>query len=187
MQAWQRTFGSRDAVASLGGDRLHLMYQPANAAAIMAAVRFEKPNENDYPAVLDLAAAEIGGRLASLEAIRRVDRYTDASMWVIRRHGEISGFLAPLALTNAGRDAMCDGSFDAAYVASLGRRILYITERAVFELRDGMLTLTEVAPGIDVRAQVLAFCPPGVRVAEPLRTMDARIFDPAPMLTRERP
>ena len=38
-------------------------------------------------------------------------------MWVIRRHGEISGFLAPLALTNAGRDAMCDGSFDAANVA----------------------------------------------------------------------
>jgi len=76
-------------------------------------------------------------------------------------------------------------TFDAAYVASLGRRILYVTERAVFELRDGMLTLTEVAPGIDVREQVLAFCPPGVRVAEPLRTMDARIFDPAPMLTRK--
>jgi propionate CoA-transferase len=77
-------------------------------------------------------------------------------------------------------------TFPASYVAGLGRRILYVTERAVFELRDGALTLTEVAPGIDVRAQVLALCPPGVRVAEPLRTMDARIFDPAPMLVRER-
>jgi propionate CoA-transferase len=77
-------------------------------------------------------------------------------------------------------------TFDAAYVASLGRKILYVTERAVFELRDGALTLVEVAPGIDVREQVLAHCAPGVRVAEPLRTMDPRIFDPAPMLTRER-
>ncbi len=54
------------------------------------------------------------------------------------------------------------------------------------ELRGGVLTLVEVAPGIDVREQVLAHCAPGVRVAEPLRTMDPRIFDPAPMLTRER-
>jgi propionate CoA-transferase len=77
-------------------------------------------------------------------------------------------------------------TFDARYVASLGRRILYITERAVFEVRDGVLTLIEVAPGIDVREQVLAFCPSGVKVAEPLKTMDPRIFDPAPMLTRER-
>ncbi len=76
-------------------------------------------------------------------------------------------------------------TFNATYVSSLGRRILYVTERAVFELRDGALTLVEVAPGIDVREQVLALCPPGVRVAEPLRTMDARIFDEAPMLTRE--
>jgi acyl CoA:acetate/3-ketoacid CoA transferase len=37
-----------------------------------------------------------------------------------------------------------------------------------------------------VREQVLAHCAPGVRVAEPLRTMDPRIFDAAPMLTRER-
>ena len=117
MHALRRTFHSRDAVISLGGDRLHPMYQPSNAAAMMAAVKFEKPNDNDYSAVLDLAAAEIGGPLASLDEIRRVDRYTDASMWVIRRRGQISGFLAPLALTEAGRDAMCDGSFDAANVA----------------------------------------------------------------------
>lgn len=117
MQALKRPFGSRDIVGSLGGDRLHPMYRPANAVAMMAAVKFEKPNDDDYSAVLDLATAEIGGPLASLDEIRRVDRYTDASMWVIRRRGQISGFLAPLALTKVGRDAMCDGSFDAGHVA----------------------------------------------------------------------
>jgi propionate CoA-transferase len=76
-------------------------------------------------------------------------------------------------------------TFDARYVASLGRRIVYLTERAVFELRDGALTLIEVAPGIDPQRQVLSLCAPGVRVADPLATMDARIFDPAPMLSRD--
>jgi propionate CoA-transferase len=72
-------------------------------------------------------------------------------------------------------------TFDAAYVAGLGRRIRYVTERAVFEVRDGRLVLTEVAPGIDVREQVLAVCAPGVGVADDLRLMDPRIFDPRPM------
>jgi propionate CoA-transferase len=62
---------------------------------------------------------------------------------------------------------------------------VYLTERAVFELRDGALTLIEVAPGIDPQRQVLSLCAPGVRVADPLATMDARIFDPAPMLSRD--
>ena len=78
-------------------------------------------------------------------------------------------------------------TFDAGYVAGLGRRLLYITERAVFSLQDGALTLIEVAPGIDVQTQVLALCPPGVKVSETLKTMDARIFRAAPMLSQERP
>lgn len=92
-----------------------------------------------------------------------------------------------LEIVNEGRvrklvPAVSHLTFDASYVASLGRRILYLTERAVFEFRDGALTLVEVAPGVDVRDQVLALCAPGVRVAEPLATMDPRIFDAAPML-----
>ena len=78
-------------------------------------------------------------------------------------------------------------TFDADYVSSLGRRILYVTERAVFDVRAGHLTLTEVAPGIDVRTQVLALCPPGVRVADDLRPMDARIFRGQPMFSAAAP
>ena len=67
------------------------------------------------------------------------------------------------------------------WVPSLGRQITYITERAVFELRDGRLTLTEIAPGLDLQRDVLAVLGAPVVVADDLKNMDARIFTDAPM------
>ena len=72
-------------------------------------------------------------------------------------------------------------SFNGPYIASLGIPVLYITERAVFAIRDGLLTLIEIAPGIDLQRDVLARCDTPVAVAANLREMDPRLFDPAPM------
>lgn len=77
-------------------------------------------------------------------------------------------------------------SFHGPYVASLGRQITYITERAVFELRGGRLTLTEIAPGLDLQRDVLAVLGAPVLVADDLQTMDARIFTDAPMFPPTR-
>jgi propionate CoA-transferase len=67
-------------------------------------------------------------------------------------------------------------AFNGRLGSERGQRVLYITERAVFELSQNGLTLREVAPGIDVERDVLALLPAGVRVpAEPAR-MDAAIF-----------
>ena len=60
--------------------------------------------------------------------------------------------------------------------AVAGQRELVITERAVFELRDGQLTLIEYAPGIDLEADILARLPAGIAVADDLRLMDSRLF-----------
>jgi propionate CoA-transferase len=72
-------------------------------------------------------------------------------------------------------------SFNGAYAGRLGTKVLYLTERAVFELREGRLTLTEIAPGVDLERQVLALLAAPVPVAPDLKTMDARIFTDAPM------
>ncbi len=62
-----------------------------------------------------------------------------------------------------------------------GQRQMVVTERAVFERRDGRLVLTEHAPGIDLRAHVLDRLPDGVGVADDLKVMDARLFTPTAM------
>lgn len=77
-------------------------------------------------------------------------------------------------------------SFNGPYVASLGIPVLYITERAVFEMRPDAigaehLTLIEIAPGIDLQRDVLDQCATAVTVAPDLRTMDARLFHSGPL------
>jgi propionate CoA-transferase len=59
--------------------------------------------------------------------------------------------------------------------------VKYVTERVVFELREGKLTLVEIAPGIDLDREVLAQFAAPVPVAPKLKQMDARIFREAPM------
>ncbi|WP_454722174.1 MULTISPECIES: acyl CoA:acetate/3-ketoacid CoA transferase [Cupriavidus] len=77
-------------------------------------------------------------------------------------------------------------SFNGPYVASMGVPVLYITERAVFEMRPDAigaerLTLVEIAPGIDLQRDVLDQCATGIAVAPDLRLMDARLFRPGPL------
>lgn len=102
---------------SLGGERPHPQYIAGASEAMMAAVRLEHAvTEQDFADVHALATQELGPGLASLEEIKRVDGLTGASIWVIRRKGEITGFLAPLALTAEGVAALVDNTFDAAHI-----------------------------------------------------------------------
>ncbi|MDU8942843.1 acyl CoA:acetate/3-ketoacid CoA transferase [Ovoidimarina sediminis] len=77
-------------------------------------------------------------------------------------------------------DAVGQITFSGAEAQGQRKPVLYVTERAVFELRPEGVTLVEVAPGIDVERDVLArltFRPEIGEIAE----MDARIFRDAPM------
>ena len=74
-------------------------------------------------------------------------------------------------------DAVEQITFSGAYAAKKGQPVMYITERAVFELKEDGIYLTEVAPGIDVETQVLALMDfqPKMPEGGP-KLMDERIF-----------
>ncbi|MCI9480255.1 MAG: acyl CoA:acetate/3-ketoacid CoA transferase [Lachnospiraceae bacterium] len=64
-------------------------------------------------------------------------------------------------------------SYNGEIARKKGQRMHYVTERAVFELRPEGLTLTEIAPGIDLRTQVL-----DLMEFEPLVSPDLRLMNP---------
>lgn len=68
-------------------------------------------------------------------------------------------------------------TFSGEQSAKIGQQVVYVTERAVLELRDGVMTLVEVAPGIDIQTQILDqmdFIP---EIAEDLKDMDSGLFN----------
>jgi propionate CoA-transferase len=61
------------------------------------------------------------------------------------------------------------------------QNVAYVTERCVIRLMPEGLTVTEIAPGIDLKRDVLAQSETPLRVSPDLREMDPRIFRPEPM------
>ena len=72
-------------------------------------------------------------------------------------------------------------TFNGRRAVERGQQVRYITDRAVFELGREGLVLIEVAPGIDLRRDVLEQIGFDVRVSPTLKTMDARLYREAPM------
>jgi propionate CoA-transferase len=76
-------------------------------------------------------------------------------------------------------------TFSGRYAAKSGRRILYITERCVFALCDKGLALVEIAPGVDLKKDILDRMDFEPVIPQPPRIMDARIFRSEPMELKE--
>ena len=71
-------------------------------------------------------------------------------------------------------------TFSGEYAVEKGQPVLYITERAVFELTPEGVELKEIAPGIDLQKDVLDqmdFAP----IVRDVKPMDSRIFQAGPM------
>lgn len=75
---------------------------------------------------------------------------------LIKKEGEISKFV----------DDVSSISFSAKRAKANGQRVIYITERCVFELVEKGLKLIEVYPGIDIEKDVLKKLPFKVEVDE---------------------
>jgi propionate CoA-transferase len=67
-------------------------------------------------------------------------------------------------------------AFSGKYAWSVGQKAVYVTERAVFELTEDGLMLTEIAPGIDLEKDILAHMAFTPKISPELRLMPAGIF-----------
>lgn len=68
-----------------------------------------------------------------------------------------------------------------------GQRVIVITERCVFEARAEGLVLTEIAPGIDIDADIRPFVDFELKVAENVVLMPHALYRPEPMRLKLQP
>ena len=69
-------------------------------------------------------------------------------------------------------------SFSGRRAVAQGQDITYVTERCVLKLTEKGIVVTEIAPGVDLKRDVLAQAEFPLLVADDLRVMDAALFRP---------
>ncbi|OGA96172.1 MAG: acyl CoA:acetate/3-ketoacid CoA transferase [Burkholderiales bacterium RIFCSPHIGHO2_12_FULL_61_11] len=81
-------------------------------------------------------------------------------------------------------------TFSGREACKRGQRVLYVTERCVFQLKaqgeQGSLELIEIAPGIDLKRDVLAHMDFMPSISPQLKLMDAALFLEQPIGLRDR-
>lgn len=86
-----------------------------------------------------------------------------------------------LSILNEGRSRKFVGkvehiTFSGEYARDIQQPVLYITERAVFELTSEGVKLIEIAPGIDLKRDILDLMEFEPIIEENLKLMDSNIF-----------
>jgi len=82
-------------------------------------------------------------------------------------------------------DKVSQITFSGAEAAKRGQEVVYVTERCVFQLRPGGLELTEVAPGIDVKKNILDILP-FKPIMKNVREMERALFEVPSLRIRDR-
>ena len=67
-------------------------------------------------------------------------------------------------------------TFSGEYASEVEQEVLYVTERAVFDLEKGKLRLIEIAPGVDLEKDILGQMGFKPVIADDLKVMNEGMF-----------
>lgn len=90
------------------------------------------------------------------------------SQLVIKKEGRVAKFVKELEQV----------SFSGPRASQTSQDTTFVTERCVLRLQEGQLVVTEVAPGIDVKRDILEQAECRLKVADNVGEMDAAYFRP---------
>jgi acyl CoA:acetate/3-ketoacid CoA transferase len=90
---------------------------------------------------------------------------------VIEREGRIAKFVPKVDQV----------SFSGTRAIAQGQDITYVTERCVIKLLKDGLTITEIAPGLDLQRDILDQAATSLHVAKDVKEMDTRLFQIEPI------
>lgn len=74
-------------------------------------------------------------------------------------------------------DQVAQISFNGKLARKSGQKVIFVTERAVFELVPQGVMLTEIAPGMDLQTDILDKMDWKPLISKDLKTMDAALFE----------
>lgn len=144
--------------------------------AVLGALEVDAEGNVNVSAFGDGRFAGVGGFVNITQSARRV-----VFACTFRADGlEVDAIDGALRITREGTKAkfvlrVAQVCFHGPSAVARGQQVLYITERAVFELRADGLHLCELAPGVDLQADVLRRMEFSPRLG-PLRPMPAECF-----------
>ena len=134
-------------------------------------------------------ASKFGQRIAGAGGFINITQNTKEVVFC----GEFTASGSDIAVENGKLKIRADGkvtkfiekvdqvTFSGRVAAASGHKVLYVTERCVFQLRPEGVVLTEIAPGVDLQKDILDRMDFAPIIAPDLKVMDARIFADAPM------
>ncbi len=132
--------------------------------------------------------SRFAGRLAGAGGFINISQNTDfvCFMGTFTSGGKIAVTEHGLKILEEGRfrkfvPEVSQITFSGSYANQRRQQVVYVTERAVFRLEPEGLTLVEIAPGVDLRKDVLEVMDFQPRMAQKIAIMDPRIFASKPL------
>jgi len=133
--------------------------------------------------------SQITGCGGFIDITQHAHRVVYCGSFAVKSQSQLKG--GRLEITEPGKkrkfvEEVQQVTFSGSYALRKGQEILYVTERAVFELTGEGLLLTEIAPGVDLEKDVLGMMDFVPQVSRELKLMDSRCFSDLPLDLRSR-